>query len=133
MTTQPMSNHKPYLSLSRTETSLYLEGFVKHTRLMHLPVVFSPEAGVHSISLLLSPHPLQHLGEPLSSSGLLPAFQFTSLSLKLRQPNVPPPQLSVNTLPVFPQRKLFQRFPFPGGKILSCSAPSSCRFFLSNT
>lgn len=41
MTTKPVSNHKPYLSFSRTETSLYLEAFVKHTRFIQLLVGFS--------------------------------------------------------------------------------------------
>ena len=46
MTTKPMSNHKPYLRLSRRETSLYLEAFVKHTRFMHALVGFFPEAAI---------------------------------------------------------------------------------------
>lgn len=38
MTTESLSNCKPYLWLSRTETSLYLEAFVRQPRWMHLPV-----------------------------------------------------------------------------------------------
>lgn len=69
MTTKPMSNHKPYLQLSRTETSLCLEGFVKHIRLMHFWLFLPRDSHAqpwcwcysaltaHSISLLQSHEP----------------------------------------------------------------------------
>ena len=59
MTTKRMSNHKPYLQFSRTETSLYLEAFVKHTRFMHLlvgGVFFFPQGSwsySHGVSVIL--------------------------------------------------------------------------------
>lgn len=70
MTTKQMSNHKPYLQFSRTETSLYLEAFVKHTRFMHLlvglmffGVFFSPR------QLAVQPrrqcHPAEYASAPL--------------------------------------------------------------------
>lgn len=142
MTTKPMSNHKPYLQLSRPETSLYLEGFVKtHEIDASSGWFFSPPPEAHKVlvfsqSISRATNP-PHLEEPHFHLGL--SINFPELNfMGYKQPNPPPPQLPVkhteNILPVFPWRSFyFSAFPFPEGKILSCSAPSSCKLFLSNT
>lgn len=76
MTTESLSNYKLYLWLSRTETSLYLEVFVRQPRLMHLPMfskgsrLYShaantalPNAQPCNCSIATSPYALQHLAE----------------------------------------------------------------------